>query len=81
VVVCIGGFGSTFVNVGDHGEAFGVADNSDVRVIDLLLAINSINSWSWNGLLYDKNGGGVIDDLEALDRIMANDIFTFSNEM
>ena len=40
LVVTAGGVGSTFVNIGDNGEAFGVADDSDVQVIDLLLAVN-----------------------------------------
>ena len=77
-VVTVGGVGSTFVNVGDNGAAFGVADNSDVRVIDLLLAVND---WSWDGLLYDRDGDGEIDEDEELYRILANDIFSTINEM
>jgi hypothetical protein len=77
-VVTVGGVGSTFVNVGDKGAAFGVADNSDVQVIDLLLAVND---WSWDGLLYDRNSDGEIDEEEELYRILANDIFSMINEM
>lgn len=76
--VTVGGVGSTFVNVGDNGEAFGVDDGSDVQIIDLLLATDRMST---NGLLYDANGDGKIDDLEELDRVMANDVYSLINEM
>jgi hypothetical protein len=77
-VVTVGGVGSTFVNVGDSGAAFDVADDSEVQIIDLLLAVND---WSSNGLLYDLNDDGEIDETEELYRMMANDVFSRINEM
>ncbi|MBW3595876.1 MAG: PKD domain-containing protein [Planctomycetes bacterium] len=80
--VTIGGVGSTFVNVGANGAAFNVADNSDVQIIDLLLATNRM---SRNGLLYDDlDSDGLGDALIDLDeeslRLMANDVYTAINE-
>jgi hypothetical protein len=77
-VVTVGGVGSTFVNVGDSGAAFDVADDSEVQIIDLLLAVND---WSSNGLLYDLNDDCEIDETEELYRMMANGVFSRINEM
>ena len=38
-------------------------------------------SRSTEGILYDDDGDGEIDDLETLDRIMASDIFSMINEI
>ena len=80
--VTIGGLGSTFFNVGDSGLAFGVADNSRMQIIDLLLATDRM---SLAGLLYDDadeddTGDGEIDDFETLLRTLANDVYTAINE-
>jgi hypothetical protein len=71
------GLGTRTFNVGSNGAAFGVANNSVVSVMDLLLAMNAR---SRNGLLYDLNGDGRIDGSEAGYRTMANDVFTAINE-
>jgi hypothetical protein len=76
--VTSGGVGVTTVNIGDDGEAFGVADNSDVQILDLLLAINDR---SYNGLLFDLNQDGDAEDsLETSFRTIANDVFSAINE-
>ena len=64
--------------MGDNGAAFGVADNTEMTVLDLLLALNARTT---NGLLYDLDGDGdADDDLEKLFRIMANQVFSSINE-
>ncbi len=55
-------------NVGSNGAAFGVANNSTVRVIDLLLATDA---QSVNGILYNGN---------VTRRNMANVVHTGINE-
>jgi uncharacterized delta-60 repeat protein len=71
------GVGARTFNVGSRGAAFGVANNSFVSVMDLLLAVNAR---SHNGLLYDMNGDGQISSSEASLRTMANDLFSAINE-
>lgn len=71
------GVGSRTFNVGNRGAAFGVANNTSLSVMDLLLAVNAR---SFNGLLYDTNGDGVISPEEASLRTMANDVFSLINE-
>ena len=72
------GLGISTFNVGFNGDAFGVEDNSDVTILNLLLAINNR---SMNGVLYDRDGDGyAIDDLEILFRTMANNVFSAINE-
>ena len=71
------GVGTRTVNVGSNGAAFGVANNSTVSVLDLLLAVNAR---SHSGLLYDLNGDGQIDSSETGYRTMANDMFSAINE-
>jgi hypothetical protein len=79
--VTLGGVGSTLVNVGAGGRAFGLADGSHARIIDLLLATDNL---SRDGLLYDDDaagqaGHGEIDDFEALLRGLANDVYSAIN--
>jgi hypothetical protein len=71
------GVGARAFNVGNKGAAFGVANNSDLSVMDLLLAVNAR---SHNGLLDDQNGDGVISASEESLRSMANDVFSGINE-
>ncbi len=47
------GPGAALFNVGDSGDAFGVADNSDVAILDLLLATNARTT---DGVLYEVAG-------------------------
>src|SRR5438093_3849111 len=71
------GLGTRTFNVGSNGAAFGVANNSSVSVMDLLLAVNAR---SRNGLLYDLNGSGQIDAAEVSLRTMGNNVFSGINE-
>jgi hypothetical protein len=64
--------------VADSGEAFGVADNSLLTVLDLLFATNGN---SIDGVLYDMDGDGdADDDWETVLRTLANDVFSAINE-
>ena len=74
--VSTGGLGAVTFNVGVFGEAFGVADHSEVLIIDLL---KSVNDQSKDGLLYDINGDGHIDWHEAGLRFKAYIIFAAIN--
>jgi hypothetical protein len=62
------GVGTATVNVGSNGDAFGVANNSTLTVMDLLLATDL---QSVNGLLYNGN---------ATRRSHANDVFSAINQ-
>lgn len=77
-LVTAGGVGVATINVGDNGSAFGVADDIDIAVLDLLFAVNDN---SYNGILYDLDHDGDADDsLEAAMRVMVNEVFTAINE-
>ena len=76
------GVGTSTFNVGTSGAAFGVANYSQVAVIDLLFATNER---SWNGVLYDLDQDGSTDDTvlglsETLLRTLANDVYSAINE-
>lgn len=75
--VTVGGLGSSTFNAGDSGEAFGVDDNSELKVIDLLLATDAM---SHEGLLYDLDQGGQIDEEEETLRVLADDVFSQIND-
>ncbi len=62
------GLGAATFNVGSYGAAFNVEDDTEMTVLDLLLATDSLST---NGLLYDLDG-----DL----RVMANEFYTAINE-
>jgi hypothetical protein len=51
------GVGTATVNVGSDGDAFGVADNSTMTVLDLLLATNdqAVGGWLYNGATARRN--------------------------
>jgi SdrD B-like domain len=61
--VTVTGLGPSYANVGNNGQAFGVANGTPVSVWDLLAAANSLSS---NGWLYNGN--------QCL-RLMAYDVF------
>ena len=75
------GVGTSTFSVGDSGEAFGVVDNRELTVLDLLFATDER---SWEGVLYDMNHDGDTDDaedeLETLYRTLANDVYAAINE-
>jgi hypothetical protein len=71
------GVGDCTFNVGSDGAAFGVANNTNVSVLDLLLAVNAR---SHNGLLYDMNANGQISGTDVTYRTMANDLFSAINQ-
>ncbi len=78
------GIGTKIVNVGDNGAAFDVANNTDLTIMQLLLATDSLtdipDGVSGFASIYDRNGDGVIDDEEALLRSMANSVYAGINE-
>jgi hypothetical protein len=61
------GAGTATVNVGSNGDAFGVADNTTMTVMDLLLATNN---QAVNGLLYGGN---------TTRRVHANNVYSALN--
>ena len=77
-VVTENGVGTTSFDIGNHGFAFNVADNTTISILDILLATNDRTT---NGLLYDLDGDGDADDsFETLLRTMANDVYNAINE-
>ncbi|MHC4561661.1 MAG: SdrD B-like domain-containing protein [Planctomycetota bacterium] len=63
------GVGVATWNVGDAGDAFGVDDNTEMKVIDLLLATDSMTT---NGVLYYS--------FDVMYRNLANEVYTAINE-
>jgi VCBS repeat-containing protein len=82
------GIGTKVVNVGDSGEAFNVDDGTDMTIMAMLLATNSLtdidgtfnNDSDGYSHVYDKNGDGILDADELLLRVLANEVFTAINE-
>jgi hypothetical protein len=73
------GLGASTFDIGTSGAAFGMANYSAVRVLDLLFAVNSR---SRQGRLFDLNGDGDTGDAdERLLRGLANDVFSGINEL
>jgi hypothetical protein len=66
------GVGACSFNVGASGEAFGVANDTEVVVMDILRATNDRTV---NGVLYDLGGDGQWNDLEILLRRLANQVY------
>ena len=62
------GVGTATVNVGCNGDAFGVANNTTMTVMDLLLATDA---QAVNGVLYNGN---------TTRRNEANDVFSAVNQ-
>ncbi|MEQ9409865.1 MAG: SdrD B-like domain-containing protein [Fuerstiella sp.] len=75
------GIGTSIVNVGQAGAAFGVADDTELTIMQLLLATNSLTDQPDNvsgfARIYDQNGDGVIDAAEQRLRWLANDLFAW----
>jgi hypothetical protein len=76
--VSTNGLGYSAYNVSTNGSAFGVANGSSVRIMDLLLAVNTR---SRRGLLFDMDDTGTISTSERTFREMANTVFSGINEM
>jgi hypothetical protein len=78
------GIGTKIVNVGAGGAAFGELDNTDLTIMQLLLATNDLTDLpdgiSGFAHTYDQNGDGVINTDEAALRAMANDVYSMINE-
>jgi uncharacterized delta-60 repeat protein len=78
------GIGMKAVNVGSHGDAFAVADNTEMTIMQLLSATDSLtdvpDGISGFAYIYDTNGDGVIDGAESALRSSANEIFSGINE-
>ncbi len=78
------GIGTNVVNVGDNGAAFSVANGTDLTIMQLLLATNSLtdqpDSVAGFASIYDENGDGMISSAEAALRAMANIIYSDINE-
>jgi len=78
------GIGTKVVNVGDSGDAFGVADGTDLTIMQLLWATNDLTDQPDNlsgfARIYDFDGDGEIDEAEALLRTLANEVYSTINE-
>jgi hypothetical protein len=78
------GIGTKVVNVGGAGAAFGVADATDLTIMQLLWATNDLTDLpdgiSGFAHIYDQDGNGTIDADEATLRAMANDLYSLINE-
>jgi PKD repeat protein len=77
------GIGTKIVNVGTRGAAFGVANGTDLTILQLLLATNSLTHASSSGgfsPVYDSNGDGVINSAEAALRKLANQVYASIND-
>lgn len=66
------GVGACTFNVGTNGEAFGVANGTEVVVMDILRATDARTV---NGVLYDLGGDGQWNELEILLRRLANQVY------
>ena len=77
------GIGTKVVNVGSSGAAFGVLDNTDLTIMQLLWATDGLTDIpdhiSGFAHIYDSDGDGVIDSEEAALRAMANDVYSAIN--
>jgi len=73
------GIATKIVNVGYSGEAFGVANFTDLTIMQLLQATNSmtdpLDNLSGYANTYDQNGDGRVNASEAWLRILADNVF------
>jgi hypothetical protein len=77
------GTGGKVMNIGSAGVAFDVADDSDMTILQILLATNGLTDRD-DGItgfahIYDRDGDGKIDSEEAALRNIANGIFSAIN--
>jgi len=76
------GISTKLFNVGNSGEAFGVADYTALTILQLLKETDDRTGVT-SGVLYDLDDDGVIDTGlldEALLRTLANDVYSALNE-
>jgi len=66
------GTGAATYNIGSNGAAFGVANNSVLTVMNILV---KTDFYAFNGLLWDTNHNGTISSLEDALRNMGNTVF------
>jgi hypothetical protein len=78
------GIGTKVVNVGTSGAAFNVDDDTELTVMQLLLATNDLtdlpDELSGFAHIYDQDGDGQIDSDETALRTMANEVYSLINE-
>ncbi|MGE3999635.1 MAG: LamG-like jellyroll fold domain-containing protein [Planctomycetaceae bacterium] len=82
------GIGTKIINVGASGAAFDVADDTEMTIMALLVATNSLtdidglfnNDDDGYSHVYDLNGDGILDDYEKSLRAMANNVYSAINE-
>ena len=79
------GIGTSVVNIGNSGAAFGVADGTNLTIMQILQATNSmtdqLDDLSGSAKIYDLDGDGIISAEEAALRNMANAIYSMINEI
>ena len=71
------GTGAATFNVGDAGEALGVANGS---VLSIMTIMQKTDDHARRGILWDLNANGWIGYGEHIMRCLANDLFTDINE-
>ena len=73
------GIGTNIVNVGISGEAFGVADYTDMTIMQILSASNSLtdspDNISGYTNVYDTDGDGRVSLSEAYLRVLAHNVY------
>ena len=78
------GIGTNVVNVGSNGAAFNVFDDTNLTIMQLLLATSGLTDDPDDILgaagIYDTNGDGEINAAEAALRVQANNVYTAINE-
>ena len=79
------GIGTKVVNLGANGAAFGELDDTDLTIMQLLWATDTLTDVVPEGIIgfahiYDTNGDGVIDAAEAALRAMANNVYSAINQ-
>ncbi len=67
-LVTDGGVGIATFNIGSSGSAFDVADDTEISILDILLATN------------DQAVDGMLYDLDAVLRALANEVYSAINE-
>ncbi|MCA9059546.1 MAG: hypothetical protein KDA85_13660, partial [Planctomycetaceae bacterium] len=77
------GIATKIVNVGADGAAFGVNDDTNLTILQLLLATNEMtdvcNQQLGFAAIYDQDGNGVIDATESALRTSAHRVFSSIN--